>query len=47
MEKDYIPGAADREVRNQFVSVYGLNESIERGSNGVGGGFSVGNSRRA
>jgi hypothetical protein len=41
MEKDYIPGAADREVRNQFVSIYRLNESIERGSNAIGGGFSV------
>jgi hypothetical protein len=32
MEKDYIPGAAAREVRNQFVSIYRLNESIEGGS---------------
>jgi hypothetical protein len=47
MEKDYIPGAADREVRNQFVSIYTLVESIERGSNAVGGGFSGASSRRA
>jgi hypothetical protein len=47
MEKDYIPGVAAREVRNQFVSIYRLNESIERESNAVGGGFSVASSRRA
>ena len=47
MEKDYIPGAADREVRNQFVSIYRLNESIERESNAVDGGFSVASSRRS
>jgi hypothetical protein len=47
MEKDYIPGAADREVRNQFVSIYRLSESIERGSNAVGGGFGVTSGRRA
>jgi hypothetical protein len=39
MEKDYIPGAADREVRNQFVSIYGLSESIERGLSALGNGF--------
>jgi hypothetical protein len=47
MEKDYIPGAADREVRNQFVSIYRLNEPIERGSNAVDGGFNVASSQRA
>jgi hypothetical protein len=41
MEKDYIPGAAYREVRNQFVSIYRLDESIERRSNAVDGGFRV------
>jgi hypothetical protein len=29
MEKDYIPGVADRTVRIWFVSIYRLNESIE------------------
>jgi hypothetical protein len=46
MEKDYIPGVADREVRNQFVSIYRLNESIEEGSSALGGGFSAASSRR-
>jgi hypothetical protein len=47
MEKDYIPVPPDHEVRNQFVSIYTLVESIERGSNAVGDGFSVASSRRA
>jgi hypothetical protein len=39
MEKDYIPGAAAREVRNQSVSIYRLHESIEGGLSAPGNGF--------